>query len=37
MAHGAAKSEQWCKEAARNDFDQHMVELPNPIPVSVHP
>lgn len=37
MAHGGArKSEQWHKQAAKDDSDQHGVELPNPIPISVH-
>ena len=37
MVHGGAeKSEQWYREAAKNDSDQHVVELPNPIPISVH-
>ena len=37
MAHGgAAKSEEWYAMAARNDSDQHVVELPNPIPIWVH-
>lgn len=37
MAHGGArKSEQWYKQAAKDDSDQHVLELPNPIPISVH-
>jgi lipoprotein-anchoring transpeptidase ErfK/SrfK len=38
MAHGGApKSERWYEMAVRNDSDQHVVELPNPIPIDVHP
>lgn len=37
MVHGGARrSEAWYKRAAKNDSDQHIVELPNPIPILVH-
>jgi lipoprotein-anchoring transpeptidase ErfK/SrfK len=37
MAHGGVqKSEEWFEMAVRNDSDQHIVELPNPIPIDIH-
>jgi lipoprotein-anchoring transpeptidase ErfK/SrfK len=37
MAHGGVqKSDSWFEMAVRNDSDQHIVELPNPIPIDVH-
>lgn len=36
MAHGgAAKDDAWYEMAARNDSDQHIVELSNPIPLTI--
>jgi lipoprotein-anchoring transpeptidase ErfK/SrfK len=36
MVHGGARrSEAWYNRAAKNDSDQHIVELPNPIPISI--
>jgi lipoprotein-anchoring transpeptidase ErfK/SrfK len=38
MAHGGVqKSESWYEMAVRDDADQHVVELPDPIPIDVHP
>jgi lipoprotein-anchoring transpeptidase ErfK/SrfK len=37
MAHGGVeKSEEWFAMVVRNDSDQHIAELPNPIPIDVH-
>jgi lipoprotein-anchoring transpeptidase ErfK/SrfK len=37
MAHGGVqKSEEWFAMAVRNDSDQHIVELSQPIPIDIH-
>lgn len=36
MVHGGTeRSEEWYKEAAKNDSDQHIVKLSNPLPISI--